>query len=300
VNLDLVHLEYDVSGFSPQFARTLYGSLHRFAEYFRRECCALSAESCLACAVLACPYRQVFAQLLSPDPDVVRVHQKPSLPFSLSINMFDGKFSQFTLGLVVVGAAVNLIQLFHEAVMAMLGELAAEQFFLGDKTIRAYALDYLKERHEFELPTTLSAHVILLSARHILEDALHAGHIRLTFATPLRLTVNGAVLSRFDYATFFRAQLRRCSSLWAYYGSGAPALDFVALSTAADTVSILENTMYYGRRPGYGPQGKPGLMGVVECDGLAEPMFALLQLGSYFNAGKGASYGAGFYQLEAL
>jgi len=29
-------------------------------------------------------------------------------------------------------------------------------------------------------------------------------------------------------------------------------------------------------------------------------MFSLLLLGSYFNAGKGATYGLGFYQLEAL
>lgn len=300
MNLDLVHLEYDVSGVAPCFARTLYGSLHRFAEYFKRVCCTVSAESCLACAVPACPYRQVFAQQLSPDPDIVRVHQKPSLPFSLSINMFGSKSSPFTVGLVVVGAAVSLIRLFHDALVAMIGELAAEQKPSGGETIRVYALDYRKERYEIQLPGALAEHVILISARYVLEDALHAGHIRLTFATPLRLTVNGAALSRFDYAIFFRAQLRRCSSLWAYYGSGAPELDFAALSAAADNVSMLENTMYYGRRPGHGSQGKPGLMGVVECDGLVEPMFALLQLGSYFNAGKGASYGAGFYRLEAL
>jgi hypothetical protein len=104
----------------------------------------------------------------------------------------------------------------------------------------------------------------------------------------------------FDFSLFFRSQLRRCSSLCAYYGTGEMELDYANLSRAAHNVTVLEDEILY-TRPLWAPRrGKAGLIGSVECSGLVEPMYSLLLLGSYFNAGKGAAYGSGFYTVEVL
>lgn len=302
MNLDFVALEYELrSSAAAPLAGMLYSSLHHLNNYIQTACCHTPQQTCAACHSSGeCPYHQLFAQQLSADPDIVRIHQKPSLPFAVQVGRPAISSDLCTVGLTIIGTAINQIQLFHTAMLEFIKAVVEEVAEKDSYSIIFYTKDYRGTRNEIALSSVLAEKVILLSGAHLLHNELPADHIRITLKSPLRLPGDGTAAHHFDFAAFFRSQLRRCSSLWAYYGTGALPFDFAALSEAVRFVTLLENSVYRERWFSQGQQGKSGVMGTVECDGLIEPMYALLQLGSYFNAGKGAAYGAGHYQLEAL
>jgi hypothetical protein len=164
----------------------------------------------------------------------------------------------------------------------------------------SYTIDYQGNRQVISQECSLSESVILLSGRHIIENSVNYDCARLIFKSPMRLPNNGSIMNYFDFDIFFRSQLRRCSSLFSYYGSGELWLDFSDLSETAKYVAVLEDEIHYTRPQWSRRKDRSGLTGSVECAGLVEPMFSLLLLGSYFNAGKGATFGAGRYQIEVL
>lgn len=299
MDLDFVRIECEVVAESPaQLTSALFDRLRNIEAEFRSICCRFVHESCSTCCMRTeCAYPIVFNQKLSSDPEILRLHQKPSLPFSLYINEIEVSSPSCTVGLVVVGSAVNHVDLFHTALLRMV-EAGLSTLFPGvDFTLRSYSLDYQSVQHQI---TTLPESVILLSLKHILLNTLHSDSFRLSLKSPLRLLGDGSILHRFDFSAFFRSQLRRCSSLCAYYGSGELDLDFSALSLAAHDVAVLEDGIQYTKSVWSKRSNRAGLTGVAEFTGLVEPMFSLLLLGSYFNAGKGATFGSGSYQIEVL
>jgi hypothetical protein len=203
-----------------------------------------------------------------------------------------------TVGIVVIGSAINYIGLFHAALRRMVEAAIQTALPEAKYALRFYNLDYQDIRHEIHQSGLLPENVILLSGRHILENTVHSEFVSLTFTSPLRLITNGSIAHRFDFMSFFRSQLRRCSSLSAYYGSGRLDLDFAGLSLASQNVSVVEDTVRFTQPAWTKRLNKAGLTGSAECIGLVEPMVSLLLLGSYFNAGKGAAFGMGYHKLE--
>lgn len=302
-DLDFIRIECEVSvDLSVQLAAAIYRELRNFESHFKSTCCQTPHPHCSTncyCQT-SCPYPDVFNQGLSPDPAIVRLHQKPSLPFSFYIDGSDGNVSKCNVGLVIIGWAVNFVEIFHTA---LLGLIKASLFCVphcGKVILRTYCLDYKDVRHEILHSEAVADCVILLSARHVLQNAVHSECVRLELKSPLRLSDSGSIARRFDFSTFFRSQLRRCSSFYAYYGGGEMDLDFSSLSAAAQYVAILDNKIHYTQPSWSSRMNKAGLTGVVECVGLIEQMYSLLLLGSYFNAGKGATFGAGFHRLEVF
>ncbi|MDD2851740.1 MAG: CRISPR system precrRNA processing endoribonuclease RAMP protein Cas6 [Desulfuromonadaceae bacterium] len=302
MDLDFVRIECKpVSAVSDRVGTQLHHALRGFEAYFKKSCCVNGQDSCAVCCRNAdCPYIDVFARQLSSDPEVVRLHQKPSLPFSLYVDTADGDMSAVAIGIVIVGRAVNYVEIFHAALCALVKEYIASLHPEADCHLTSYILDHQAVRHEIVGTRPVSESVILLSGHHILCHSTHSDHVRVTFASPLRLMAGGSVARCFDFALFFRSQLRRCSSLCAYYGTGKLDLDFPRLSHAARNVSVLENSICYNQQKYLEQTGMAGLLGVAECTGLIEPMYALLLLGSYFNAGKGAAFGCGQYEIEVI
>jgi hypothetical protein len=302
VDLDFVRIECEISADIPaQLTAALYDALRNFEPQFKASCCPNSQEPCTSCRMnVECPYRVVFDQGLSADPEIVRLHQKPSLPFSLYISGIDGNTLSCTVGIVVVGSAVNYICLFHTALLRIVEAGMRTVLPLDTVTLRSYSLDYQGARHEITHAAFMHESVILLSGHHILQNTVHSKCVRLSLKSPLRLLYNGSTAHRFDFATFFRSQLRRCSSLSAYYGAGELDLDFVRLSEAAQKVAVFDDKTLYTQPPWSTRLNRAGLVGTVGCAGLVEPMFSLLLLGSYFNAGKGAAIGSGFHQIEGI
>lgn len=302
MDLDFVRIEVEVIADTPvRMTAALYDALRHYAAQFRASCCPDLQKACTSCSLRGdCPYRNVFDQGLSPDPEIVRLHQKPSLPFSLYISGVDGNISSCTVGMVVIGSAVNHIGFFYSALLRMVEAGVCTVLPAVASALRSYSLDYQGVRHEFTDSACLPESVILLSGKHILQNTVHSDAVRLSLMSPLRLLSNGSIASRFDFAVFFRSQLRRCSSLYAYYGSGELELDFSRLSRSAQNVAVFEDNIRYTQPPWSKRSNRAGLMGTAECAGLVEPMLSLLLLGSYFNAGKGAAVGSGFHRIEVL
>jgi hypothetical protein len=302
VDLDFVRIEVEViADTSAQLTAALYDALRHYAAQFRALCCPCLQKACTSCTSRGdCPYRNVFDQGLSSDPEIVRLHQKPSLPFTLYINCMECNALSCTVGMVIIGTAVNYIGFFYSALLRMLEAGVCTVLPAVPPALRSYSLDYQGVRHDITDAACLPESVILLSGKHILQNTVHSDSVRLTLKSPLRLLSNGSIAHRFDFALFFRSQLRRCSSLCAYYGSGELDLDFASLSGSAQNVAVLEDNIRYTQPPWSNRLNRAGLTGSAECTGLVEPMFSLLRLGSYFNAGKSAAAGSGFYQIEVL
>lgn len=302
MDLDFVRIECEIITDTPaQLTAALYDTLRGFEAQFKALCCPNLQESCTSCRESArCPFRIVFGQQLSPNPDIVRLHQKPSLPFSLNIDGIDGIISSCTAGLTVIGIAVNYIGLFHTALLRMVDTAVCSVLHPAKYSLHSYSLDYQGVRHEIKPAASLPESVILLSSRHILLNTVHSDSVRISLRSPLRLLSNGSIAHQFDFAAFFRSQLRRCSSLCAYYGTGELELDFTGLSESAQNVAVFYDKINYNQPPWTKRLNRAGLTGTAEFVGLVEPMFSLLVLGSYFNAGKGATFGSGFHQLEVI
>lgn len=300
MELDFVRIECEIIADVPaQLTAAFYNGLRNFEAHFKASCCPTLQQPCNSCSEHAgCPYRIVFGQQISSDPEAVRLHQKPSLPFSLYISGKDGNTSSCTVGMVIIGSAVNYLEIFHTALLHMVEADVCTVLTPAKYSLRSYSLDYQGVRHEIRQAASPTESVILLSGQHLLQNTVHSDSVRLALKSPLRLLSNGSIAHRFDFAMFFRSQMRRCSSLCAYYGTGELDLDFVRLSRAAQNVAVMEDGIKYTQPSWSRSPNRAGLTGTAEFVGLVEPMLSLLLLGSYFNAGKGATYGSGFHQLE--
>ena len=302
MELDLIRIECEiVAAVNAHLDAPLHNGLRNFEQHFRSASCLEGKESCDNCNRHdTCPYRMVFDQQLSSDPETVRRHQKPSLPFSLYVHGAGASRSFCTVGLVVIGSALNYIELFHRALVRMVDMVLCALLHPLKYEVRTYSLDYQGCRHEITHSASIAVDAVLLSAQHILQNTVHCDTVRLDLKSPLRLLNSGVIVHQFDFGIFFRSQLRRCSSLCAYYGAGELNLDFTGLSGSAQGVAVFNNKIHYTQPLWSTRLSMAGLVGTVECVGLVEPMFSLLLLGSYFNAGKGATYGLGSHQLEVL
>lgn len=300
MSLDFVRIECDLlTNCEHQLKAQLYSGLRGFEEHFKRSCCMNVHPFRDACSVkVDCPYFTVFSQQLSSDPEVVRIHQKPPLPFSLYISDINDIASSYTLGVTVIGIALNYFNVFKSALESMIVACLDTVQNGGIISLRFYALDYQSTRYEISNSNSSFESLVLLSAENILNNVVHSNRAKLILKSPLRLPGNGSILHNFDFAAFFRSQLRRCSSMFAYYGNGEMNLDFEFLSKSAEMVSLIEDEIQYIQPSLSKSRRRSGLTGSIEFIGLVENMYPLLLLGSYFNAGKGAAYGSGNYQID--
>ncbi len=302
MGLDFIRIECDITAGTPApLTSALYNSLRSFEAAFRELCCPDLQKPCANCPLKGeCSYRAVFNKTLSSDPEVVRLHQKPSLPFSLYISGIEDNVSTCTIGLTVIGHAINYIGLFHDALLGIVEAGVSTVLPPSEFSLRSFTLDYQNVRYEIIHAGSLSESLILLSGQHILQNTVHSDHAGLIFTSPLRLLRNGSITHQFDFGIFFRSQLRRCSSLFAYYGTNDLDLDYLHLSESAQNVAVFDDKINYTQPKWSKSQSRAGLSGSVGCTGLVEPMLSLLILGSYFNAGKGSAYGSGVHKIEVI
>ncbi len=279
----------------------LYQVSRNFDLYFRQSCCRYGLKTCHDCKEQSvCPYPDVFAQKLSVDPDVVRRHQKPPLPFALKIRQLPDSVSYLEIGLVVIGTAVNHLPVFIDAVHKMTESTYEKCHGTSTDITGIYCLDYQSVRHELETSFKDPMNLILLSCLEIMNNTSDSKNVRLILESPLRLVSAGSVLHVMNFSVFLRSQLRRCSSLFAYYGDGELDIDYFGLSSTAINVKCLNDGIKYvqpfwSQRPNCA-----GLRGLSVFSGVSSGILPLLTVGSYFNAGKGASFGMGVYRAEAV
>ena len=267
----------------------LYSCRGDFDAAFRR---ALSCRrlDCAGCASLgSCPYPANFAQLLARDPDAVKRHQKPPLPFVFrfpALLPLPNGGGSFECSLTLFGSAVQHLATFLAAVQSLLAGIKATLV-----KVEAECPGGARE------PVASGPHpaLPLLSAL----DPTGAGpllpdRVTVRFVTPLKLTHEGRLLRRFSFAELARVLMRRVSSLAYYYEGVELPLDYRWLSLASVAIRTLDSNC---RLESW--SGRPaGLVGSASFGGDLEPFHLLLQLGSATHLGKGASFGFGTYQLE--
>lgn len=127
----------------------------------------------------------------------------------------------------------------------------------------------------------------------------------LSCVSPVRLMRRGKPLFKASFADLFPYVLRRVSSLLACYGSVDIGADAGYLMRRAEEVETVENRLRWRdwRRLEnlQGGQNLGGLGGhlIVSGEALAELAW-IIQLGSLFNIGKGAAFGAGQYRFKSV
>lgn len=297
VDLNLVKLEFQikVKNVSENSAQ-LFQALQKFDIVFRHACCSTFLNSCTECSSrLLCPFHDVFAQSLSPDPQIVRRHQKPPLPYVFKTSHLTDSLSRFELGLVVFGRAVNHLDVFIKTVNMLIESSGTHCLGWDSALIGVFCCDYQSVNHKLDLS---SLDFVLLSARELMEDTGNPETVELIFESPLRLIKNGSLLYAFDFSVFMRSQMRRCSSLYAYYGDGELDLDYAGLSEASARVKCLEDGISFMKSIKIQGFKQPGLLGAATFGSVSHLMLSLIKLGTYFNAGKGASVGYGEYRVN--
>lgn len=218
---------------------------------------------------------------LSNDPDLVRRHQKPGLPFVFS------QPSQGGVDCLLLGPAIAELPRILAAV--------AQWAEVGDiSTFRAY--DYQGQAAALsadggdELPILSSAELLdMASPRYA-----SCRRLRVTLQTPLRLMVDGREATRFDGVRFARSVVRRVSSLTAYYGTAGDPEYFIRLADLAGDIRVLEASAV---RP---LPGQRGLLGSFTLSGPGDELGPLLELGGLLHLGKGASFGSGAFLVTPL
>lgn len=218
---------------------------------------------------------------LSSDAELVRRHQKPSLPFIFSLPC-DGQLECLLLGPAIAELPRVLSTVATRAGLAQITTFGAYDY--------QGVLIELQADGEAELPVlSLAALLDLATPRYA-----DCQRLRVTLLTPLRLVSDGRELSRFVVERFVRGVLRRISALMAYYGTAAAPEQFVRLAALADSLRLL------AARPLPAPKGQRGLLGSFDLQGAGDELGPLLELGGLLHVGKGASYGLGAFRVSPL
>lgn len=267
----------------------LYACRSGFDAAFRR---ALSCRrsDCAGCLTAGdCPYPVNFGQKIAQDPDAVKRHQKPPLPFVFrfpALLPLPNGGSTFECSLTLFGSAIQDLSCYVAAVKLLLDGMPASQI-----------------KVEAECPGGARAAVAagdhpalpLLSALDPTGfGPLLPDRVCVCFDTPLKLTHEGRLLRRFSFSELIRVLMRRVSSLAYYYDGVELPLDYRWLSQASEAIRTLHSDC---RLDSW--SGRPaGLVGTARFAGDLEPFHLLLQLGSATHLGKGASFGFGCYRLE--
>lgn len=244
---------------------------------------------CVGCRSAGCAFPASFEQQIAQDPDAVRRHQKPPLPFIFEFPVLPAtpnRGSRGEVALTLVGSAVQHVSSYFLAVRLLIeskgGELSgvaaeapggARAAFTGGDSPALPLLGSLDPASTGPLPTeTLTLHLL----------------------TPLKLVQDGRLLKTFTFANFVRTLMRRVSSLAYHYEGAEPALDYRWLSQQSESVRTAQSDCRF-----VSWNGRPtGIVGAGRFTGDLEPFHLLLQLGAVTHLGKGSSFGFGSYRIE--
>ncbi len=253
-------------------------------------------------------------ELLQPnpplDPHLKRLVQKPAPAFilkpDLSIEGLMDPQTRIVLPVLFLGRGLGQVQLFT----AMIEELGRLGLYKGTGQ---FLLDGIEAEDASGLRAMLwtkgDAHRNLIPPMSDLYWWLQrqkpAGDsLQFELLSPLRLMQKNKPLFTADFSDIFPFVLRRVTAMLAMHAGLEVVSDPVGLIEQANQVKVVNNRLQWQDwrrlRGGYGGQDLGGLCGhfSLQGPGLAE-LFWILQLGSLFNLGKGASYGAGQYRLRS-
>lgn len=268
----------------------LFASRSEFEAAFRRalSCRRLACDGCRSGE--NCPYPATFGQEIARDPEAVKRHQKPPLPFIFEFPLLPpppNRGKSFQVALNLIGSAVQHVSSYIAAVALLIeagqGELLrveAESPGGGRTEVGAAPCPALP---------------ILSPLDPTLGGPLSTETVALSFVTPLKLVHEGRQLKSFTFSHLARSLMRRISSLAYHYEGAEPPLDYRWLSLCSESIETADSDcrfVSWGGRPA-------GITGTIRFSGDLEPFHLLLQSGVATHLGKGASFGYGAYRILA-
>ncbi|MCM0084510.1 CRISPR system precrRNA processing endoribonuclease RAMP protein Cas6 [Geomonas sp. Red32] len=275
---------------SPPDPYALFASRSGFETAFRQILGCRRGE-CAGCRDQAgCPFPSSFGQQLARDPEAVRRHQKPPLPFVFRFPLLPEDAPRETrceCSLTLFGTAIQHSAGFLGAARLLIegmgGRIAAIEAECpgGGRTVVA-------EGGEPELP-------LLGSLDPSSCGPLPADRLTLHLVTPLKLVKDGRLLQAPGFSHLARALMRRISALAYYYEGVEAELDYGWLSGRSEAVRTVASEFRMVTAGGR----QLGILGSATFQGELEPFHLLLQLGQATQLGKNASFGFGAYRLES-
>ncbi len=282
----------------------LYALRKDFMQVFRMNVCCKDGlcETCLG--KNRCSYHNTFSQALSGDPDAVKRHQKPPLPFAFDLPLLSAvpnKGQELEIGLTLAGSALNYLEDYIHSVIDLFGPENQARKVSGT-IIRVETLSCSDYRNcIMENGGRIASDMVAtISARDLSEMiTLDPRRIKLTFLSPMRVIQDGQPLREFSFSPFVRSLLRRISSLaYYYYGNGVEQ-DYKWLSAASTMIDVAENDFHWiDWQKDRHMDRLGGIVGSGFCQGSLEDFHPFLLLGEFFHVGKGSSFGLGRYRIE--
>lgn len=267
-----------------------FASRSEFEECFRW---ALSCRrgDCTGCrSIRDCAYAQTFGQEIAKDPEAVKRHQKPPLPFVFQFPVLDpapNRGRKFELALNLFGSAVQHVPCYVSAVTHLVEAkggivvaVEAESPGGGRTAVGGETSPVLP---------------LLGSLDPAAAGPLATDSVTIHLLTPLKILHDGRLLKTFTFANFARTLMRRVSSLAYHYEGAEPVLDYRWLSQCSESVGTADPQLRLSTWA-----GRPaGILGRVRFVGDIQPFHLLLQIGTATHLGKGASFGYGSYRIES-
>jgi len=206
MKLTLVKLLLPLSGLPAALTGPLFnGKGAVFEDALRQLCCAKPVCAPESCRLLQnCPISGLVARGVSPDPELLRRHQKPGLPY-----VFQIRYGRDEFDLVILGSAIAELALFLDVLFPQ---------FSGNKTFAVTAFDNQNSPVAISFDSDGSAvNLPLLETSELLECSTPRFYtcrqIRIDLVTPLRMVRGGRELNRFD-PVFLSAPCSDVSLRW--------------------------------------------------------------------------------------
>lgn len=265
-----------------------------FEKVLFNTCCTRPGVSCQACpGASVCPLTLLTGRILSSDPELLRKHQKPGLPYIFeSIHQSDESGYGDTFGVCLLGPSITYLVAFIVTLSRLVGTGAKLEVAATDYQGAPMVLQSMSAGHVDNLPLLSLAE--LYTRRSI--DFVGCKRLLFRLLTRLRLVHDGREMGRFEPQLVLRAFIRRLTALCAYYGDRVDPDTVQRLIAAADTVTVArvvcngEKSLVCHR----------GITGSYELTGDFELLGPLLSAGSLLHLGKGASYGMGAFSVSPI
>lgn len=137
----------------------LTGKGAAFEEALRMVCCSPKSQSCQCCHLIqSCSASVLVARQLSQDPELVRRHQKPGLPFVFSQHL-PANQENHLIDLTLLGTACDYLPLFIKALQQLYGNTTCRNLMAYDYQHAAIPLELDRLDSITNLPLLASAEI---------------------------------------------------------------------------------------------------------------------------------------------
>lgn len=273
-----------------------------FGVALKRVVCAVRENNCDACLLKPrCIYARIFETKDSPAdvPQKVAAPPHPYViepPLTRQCQFKAGESFHFTL--LLFGEANEYLPYFVYAFEAMgeqgIGKRVGER--RARFTLTCIEMDgkaiYDVQRRKLAAGATRP-----LALAPPSEEA-SPGRLTLRFQTPLRLKFENQLSADLPFHLLVRAMLRRISSLFAFHGTGEPALDYRGLVFQAKEVATSSSTLHWLEWERYSNRHQQtmlmgGMAGNVSYEEVPAHYLPLVELCRILHIGKQSSFGLG-------